>query len=179
MYPVQGGRVRESDEIERRCAAIADQLTLVHCASAEATGIRGVATGALYALRQAYRMGYRDRTGPDAVVELGAELSCVARQLQQGESITARDWLAGFYFNAAMLHLDAAAGRLSGITGSARKSGSRRDAPKGTVSRDAGHLKHRPPGLIDGRSVALAAALRELEGLAERLAKVLGEQPAQ
>ena len=44
-----------------------------------------------------------------------------------------------------------------------------RDAHRGTVALDVGHLKHRPLGLSEGRSVGVEDAIAELLALAERL----------
>jgi hypothetical protein len=158
----------DTSELPAAFTRIAGTLGNVRSDSDESLGIVGYAVGALYGLRRAHALNYRDRTITVPRAARIAEATQVASELGSSDTISSEEWLAGWYFNSGLHHLDAATSRFNAMLKVAARK--QRDAPVGTVARDVGHLKHRSVGLGEGRSVDMGEAIVELQGLAERLA---------
>lgn len=152
---------------------IAVGLANFHCSSSEDCALRGLALGALYALRRASELGYTDRTGAKLPIEYADELAAVAHDLTTGPEVTNLAWLAAFYFNSAIMRLDALGDRLAGRTvRSTRRAGGKRRGRRSSahpVKVDAGLLKHEPRGVLSVRSAGYALAVQQLEDLTRTL----------
>jgi hypothetical protein len=150
-----------------RFGEIANALSQTRLSSDEAVGIVGYAIGALYGLRQADTLGYSDRINSTSRNLRAAELVGVTCDLRGSSEVSSAQWLAGWFFNSALHHIDAATDRFDAFLKVQRPN--QRDAPIGSVARDIGHLKHRPVGLGEGRNVDLDSSISELADLAGRM----------
>ncbi len=141
-------------------------------ASAEAEqAVLGYVLGAAYALRCAIRLEDTDRTLSTHNREYSDQLSRVATELAASDRITAREWLAGFYFNVAIEHLKASEDRLRGLQQRRPRVARRaqRASSGDTINDDADRLKHEPTGLISGRGATLDEGVARLLAVAEKL----------
>jgi hypothetical protein len=155
------------DNPEPEFERIASGLARTRADSDEARAIISYVAGALFGLRRAHALGYRDEADSASEKTRRSELASVAEALKSPYNAPSQEWTASWYFNSALHRIDAADARLSGLTRLRRRD--QRDAPAGTVARDAGHLKHRPRGLAEGRTVTFGNAIAELARLAESL----------
>ena len=67
-------------------------------------GFKGLMFGVIYALRHAGELGFRNRTGAMVGPDYSAELDEAGVALTNHQQMP-RDWLAGFYFNSALVRI--------------------------------------------------------------------------
>ena len=138
-----------TDQIIRQAAL---ELGRLHAATEEETGICGLLLGALYALHQADRFGYRDRTRSPLRMDYPEELASLAARIGVGEVPTEGQWLAGFFLNSALLRLQPASERMG-------KYANMRQDLVPDVRNEVNRLKHDVEGVISGRTVTLENAV--------------------
>lgn len=167
-----------NESLEDRLAVIGTRLSQLRPQAKDEQALFGFALGGLFALRQAVALGHVDRTGARLPNDYGDELVRVARDLASGPDTNERRWLATFFFNTAVLRLDAVGDRAVGQQKRAARSKSGRShakkADRSPIKADAGLLKHAPGGLLDGRDANPEEAVARLEALSLQLSGSLG-----
>jgi hypothetical protein len=103
------------DTVESRLTRIGSKLGECHPQSDDQSAILGFTLGSLYALWQAVSLGHIDRTGARFAADYGRELAKVAKELTDDANVSERAWLATFFFNTAVLRLDAVGDRTIGL----------------------------------------------------------------
>lgn len=101
-------------------ARLARRLSTLETHSSGETAIIGFVAGALHALKRAAELGYDDSWPNIGTAELNREYHAALRataDLVSGPS----QWLAGFYFNSALMRLDALKDRIRKLAGVKRK----------------------------------------------------------
>ncbi len=131
------------------------------------------AVGAIYALFRAEELEYKDRDYPLPPAYQKAPLTR-AKDMSEGKVRKEGAWVAGFYFNYALVRIAADYHRvLKVLTGKDdhAKSLAKRLAPGfvhthlDKVHDEVNALKHRPDGLAAGRKVKFEEAVQALEEL--------------
>ena len=159
------------ERLGENVARAGERLARVSADAKAEQAILGYVLGAAYALRCAIRLKHADRTLSAHPEEYADQLSQVATELAGSESITAREWLAGFYFNVAIEHLNASEDRLRGLEPRRHRATrrARRASSGNTIKDDANKLKHDPTGLISARGATLGDAVSRLAAVAEKV----------
>jgi hypothetical protein len=129
------------------------------------TALVSFLVGACYALSRAAQLNYVDETGRMRALEYAARVRGVAAQIANGTPLLSDpNWLASFYFNAALQRMAALNERI----GSHFDGGKSDRAP--AVRRDVNALKHNRRSASEiGRLTSIEAATSTLEALANWL----------
>jgi hypothetical protein len=155
---------------------IAGTLRTVRADSNQSLGTVSYAIGALYGFRRAHALGHHDRTTSVVQPDRAPEIGSVAAHFAQSDRVASPDWLAGWYYDCGLQHLDAAAARLTAPTKAAATAGqSQRDSPWEPLPTMWATLN--TGRLVWVMAVVLTSvqAVAELEHLAERLVAHFGK----
>jgi len=168
-------------QIEERCRELASRVACLIRRVPQLSDALDFAIGAIYALLKAIKFGYVDRTkalSPKYWTSLAARAGNMGRG-----GLPGRDhWVAGFYFNSALMRISAVYERtLKELSG--RRQGPVPDLlrlimpPFGNnaqlekVRIEVNNLKHEECGLSGGRKVKLEEAIGALIELVDEIEK--------
>lgn len=84
--------------------------TALPAATETERGFKGLALGVVYSLRLARDLDFRSRVGVVSGPDYGSELDAAGSAMASGDSLP-REWLAGFYFNSALVRIAAGSHR--------------------------------------------------------------------
>lgn len=147
-----------ADEAIKKLRDLARVLADAPLPNDAALSIGGLIVGAAYSLAKAVQLDYRNIPGGNRTADYRKQLVDVAAAVASGQVVPPEQWLAGYYFNNALIRL-AVAQELVGKRATAR---SRRPSIRDEVN----IFKHEVEGLwVRGRTVDIGGALRELDNV--------------
>lgn len=138
------------------------QLHLLRPASVAQVSLVGLMAGALYALLTAAELDYDDVRAFPALTPFANEFATALEAIGRDSAPPAL-WLAGFYFNSALMRLDAIDTRLAIVLGSKPNYG-------GKVRESVNSLKHDVDAHLSGtKPVVFSDAIAAAERLTAQL----------
>lgn len=160
-------------DLQQRVREAAGRLGCLIATNPDERAILSFAIGAAYSLDKALAIGFADRTGKALPLDFSIDLHQVSLAISESRDPAPQVWVAGFYFNSALLRLAAVAERVT-----IYKTGSRQDLLP-AVRREVNSMKHRVDAFLrTGRTVSSADAVRALLTVVDVLESLLQTSPA-